>query len=110
VNHSDYGAGTNSVNFPISAPSASGTYHVYFIAYSDDLCTTQSGGSAPSVTYTMSNAVTVSAPKTNQTITFNALANKAYGDAAFTVVATSSSGLPVSFTATGSCTMSGSSP
>jgi hypothetical protein len=35
--------------------------------------------------------------KSNQTITFNALANKVFGDAPFAVSATSSSGLPVSF-------------
>src|SRR2546430_3876306 len=45
--------------------------------------------------------------KANQTITFNALANKTFGDADFNVSATASSGLPVSFTATGNCTISG---
>src|SRR5205814_3534251 len=41
--------------------------------------------------------------KANQTITFNALANKTFGDADFNVSATASSGLSVSFTATGNC-------
>src|SRR5439155_17505459 len=45
--------------------------------------------------------------KANQTITFGALANKTFGDADFNVSATPSSGLPVSFTATGNCTISG---
>jgi hypothetical protein len=45
--------------------------------------------------------------KINQTITFNALPNKVYGEAPFTISATASSGLPVSFTATGACTVSG---
>src|SRR5437016_2967215 len=45
--------------------------------------------------------------KANQTITFNALANKTFGDPDFNVSATASSGLPVSFTATGNCTISG---
>ncbi|MDB6125628.1 MAG: hypothetical protein JWQ71_4621 [Pedosphaera sp.] len=38
-----------------------------------------------------------SSEKTNQTITFAALTNKTYGDAPFTVSATASSGLPVTF-------------
>jgi hypothetical protein len=45
----------------------------------------------------------------NQTITFGALSNKTYGDADFTVAATASSGLAVSFTASGDCTVSGDS-
>jgi hypothetical protein len=44
----------------------------------------------------------------NQTITFGALANKTYGDADFTVSASASSGLTVSFAAAGNCTISGS--
>ncbi len=43
----------------------------------------------------------------NQTITFGPLANKTYGDQDFSVSATASSGLAVSFTASGSCTVSG---
>jgi hypothetical protein len=46
--------------------------------------------------------------KANQTISFGALANKTYGDADFGVSATASSGDAVSFTASGSCTVSGS--
>jgi uncharacterized repeat protein (TIGR01451 family) len=45
--------------------------------------------------------------KSNQTITFGALANKAFGDPDFSVSATATSGLPVSFTASGQCTVSG---
>ena len=45
--------------------------------------------------------------KENQTITFVALAAKTFGDADFSVAATSSSGLSVSFAAAGSCTLSG---
>ena len=40
----------------------------------------------------------------DQTITFGALANKAYGDGDFAVSATASSGLDVSFAAAGHCT------
>src|SRR4029077_17681248 len=42
-----------------------------------------------------------------QTITFDALSNKTYGDADFTISATASSRLPVSFSASGQCTVSG---
>jgi hypothetical protein len=45
----------------------------------------------------------------DQTITFAALADKTFGDADFTVVATASSNLPVSLTASGMCTISGAS-
>src|SRR5207249_5065033 len=45
--------------------------------------------------------------KANQTITFGALANKTFGDPDFNVSATASSGLSVSFTATGNCTIGG---
>ncbi len=43
----------------------------------------------------------------NQTITFNAIANKHVGDRDFKVKATSSSGLKVSFTAYGACSIKG---
>jgi len=43
----------------------------------------------------------------DQTITFAELAGKMLGDADFTVVATASSNLPVSLTASGTCTISG---
>lgn len=43
-----------------------------------------------------------------QTITFNTLANATYGDADFELTATASSGLPVTYTAIGSCTVIGS--
>jgi hypothetical protein len=42
-----------------------------------------------------------------QTITFAALTDKTVGDPAFAVAATASSGLEVSFTATGKCTITG---
>ena len=43
----------------------------------------------------------------DQTITFGPLPNRAYGDPPFTVSATSSSNLPVTFSATGDCSVSG---
>jgi hypothetical protein len=47
--------------------------------------------------------------KASQTITFNALVAKTYGDADFTVSATASSGLAVTFSATGNCSATGTS-
>ncbi|HEU4938874.1 MAG TPA: kelch repeat-containing protein [Vicinamibacterales bacterium] len=43
----------------------------------------------------------------NQTITFGSLANKTFGDADFNVTATATSGLAVSFTAAGTCSVTG---
>jgi hypothetical protein len=51
---------------------------------------------------------TLTVTKANQTITFGALANKTFGDADFAVSANASSGLAVSFAASGNCTITGS--
>jgi len=51
---------------------------------------------------------TVTAAKADQTITFNALSNKTLGDPDFSVSASASSGLNVSFAAVGACSVSGS--
>jgi hypothetical protein len=48
---------------------------------------------------------TVNVAKVNQTINFGSLGSKTYGDPDFAVGATSSSGLPASFSALGSCTL-----
>jgi uncharacterized repeat protein (TIGR01451 family) len=53
-----------------------------------------------------SNTLTVS--KANQTITFGALAGKTFGDPDFSVSASASSGLAVTFTAGGNCSVTGS--
>jgi hypothetical protein len=52
-------------------------------------------------------ARTFNIAKANQTITFGALADKAYADPPFTVFATATSSLPVTFTVSGTCTNSG---
>jgi hypothetical protein len=57
---------------------------------------------APDVSQTFAIA------KAGQTITFAPLANKTYGAPNFSVTATASSGLSVSFAASGKCTVSGS--
>jgi hypothetical protein len=46
-------------------------------------------------------------PVKTQTITFASLSDRTFGEPAFTVAATASSGLEVSFTVTGKCTISG---
>src|SRR5262249_20291398 len=50
---------------------------------------------------------TFSIAQASQTITFAPLADKTFGDPDFTVTATASSGLPVSFSASGNCTLTG---
>lgn len=47
--------------------------------------------------------------KADQTITFGGLAGKTFGDAPFTLSANATSGLTVSFTASGACSVSGNS-
>jgi hypothetical protein len=64
-------------------------------------CTFDMGNSSQTLTATFSMLL-------DQTITFDPLANKTYGDADFSVSATASSGLAVSFTASGDCTVAGS--
>ncbi len=49
--------------------------------------------------------IAIAPAKTSQTIIFNPLETKTYGDADFTVSATASSGLTVTFTASGDCTV-----
>ncbi|MFN2598543.1 MAG: MBG domain-containing protein, partial [Pyrinomonadaceae bacterium] len=79
-----------------TAPSAVGDY-------------TASATYAGDSNYSASNdSKDFSIAKASQTITFNPLANKTFGDADFTVSATASSGLAVSFNATGNCSNSGS--
>jgi hypothetical protein len=51
---------------------------------------------------------TFSIAKGNQTITFNPLPDKVIGDPPFVVTATASSGLTVTFTASGDCSIAGS--
>jgi len=58
------------------------------------------------VRWTSGSAAAVAVP---QTITFDPLGDKVYGDPASAVSASSSSGLPVNFTATGECAVVGSS-
>jgi hypothetical protein len=54
-----------------------------------------------------SGSVAITINKANQTINFTAPGNKMFGDAPFTVSATASSTLPVTFTASGNCSIAG---
>ncbi len=56
------------------------------------------------ITYASAN---LTITKASQTITFDPLSNKTMGDPDFTVNASSTSGLPVTFTVDGNCTISG---
>jgi hypothetical protein len=60
-----------------------------------------------SATGLTSASQTQTVSKADQTITFVALPSRTYGDAPFTVSASASSGLAVSFAASGNCTLSG---
>src|SRR5262249_31524980 len=111
--------------FTVSATASSGLA-VTFSSTTTTVCTVSgstvtivTGGTcsvkasqAGDVRYLAATAVTQSftVAKASQTITFGALANQTYGVAPFTVSATASSGLAVTFTSTTTtvCTVSGS--
>jgi hypothetical protein len=61
------------------------------------------------LTDTLSNALPFTVTKLDQTIAFGPLPDRTFGDAPFTLSATASSGLPVGFSATGSCTVAANS-
>jgi FtsP/CotA-like multicopper oxidase with cupredoxin domain len=65
--------------------------------------TVQASGTGPDPTG--SGSLTIA--QASQTITFGALANMTFGDPDFNVSATASSSLPVSFAASGNCTVAG---
>jgi LmbE family N-acetylglucosaminyl deacetylase len=98
ITYSSAGACTNSGSF-FTAANAGGSCTVRY-----DQGGSTNYNAAPQVTESVTVTVTA---KTNQTITFAALANKTYGEGDFTVGATASSGLAVSFAASGSCIVSG---
>ena len=102
------GASGNPVTFSsttLPVCTVSGATVTILAAGSCTIAADQAGAdfynAAPQVTQTF----TVN--KAAQTISFGALAAKTYGAAPFIVSATSSSGLPVSFAASGNCTVAG---
>jgi FtsP/CotA-like multicopper oxidase with cupredoxin domain len=89
------GSRTVPLTVSITAALAAGSYNF----------TVQASGQGPDPTGT--GTLVVNAAPVAQTITFAPLADKTYGDADFDVSATASSGLAVSFAATGDCTVAG---
>ncbi|SLM28453.1 exported hypothetical protein [Desulfamplus magnetovallimortis] len=81
---------TGAFTASITGLSSGTTYHVR--AYATNAAGTSYG---EDVMFTTSSPPPPS--KNNQTITFNSLAVKSYGDAPFTLTATASSGLPVTY-------------
>src|SRR5207244_4949895 len=101
------GSGTGAITFSVTAGNCSIT------GANNDQLTANSGTGTCSVMATKagdgnyspaSASATVNLQPASQTITFGALTTKTYGDADFNVSATASSGLPVSFSASGNCT------
>ena len=79
---------------PVASPSNAGSYAVT--------------ATINEANYQGSATGTLTVSKANQTITFGALSTKAFGEADFSVSATTdATGLSVSFAATGNCTISG---
>jgi alpha-tubulin suppressor-like RCC1 family protein/uncharacterized protein (DUF2345 family) len=67
----------------------------------------QRGGQGYNPAPSVSRTFEILETQKNQAISFSALPNKAYGDPDFTVTAAASSGLPVTFSPTGNCTVNG---
>jgi hypothetical protein len=106
----DLGPSSNSNSIPFShtfafnAPTTGAAYDVIVTSYADNACATSAGA----FSLTLSNAITVQS-QANQRISFGPLANKTFGNAAFSVSATATSGLPVSFSTTSTaCSVTGS--
>ena len=90
--------GQPDITTTANGTSAPGTYPI-----------TAANGTLSAANYTFSFVNgTLTVTKASQTITFDTLATKTFGDADFTVSATASSGLAVSLAASGNCTLSGS--
>jgi hypothetical protein len=94
ANSLTYYSGSSASGTPLSgAPTGAGTYTV-----KADFTGNQN--------YKQASATkTITVAKADQTITFAALPDKTYGDPDFKVSATASSGLSVSFSASGNCTV-----
>ncbi len=92
------------LNFSTSTGVISGTPSIASVATNYTVTASNGGGSTNAT-------VNITVNKANQTITFGALGDKTFGDADFSVSATASSGLTVSFGSqtTGICTVTGTS-
>ena len=91
---------------PYCTLTTSDNIHYTLTPVAPGTCTivASAGATTTSTSVTVSQNIVVA--KASQTITFGPLGGKTYGDAPFSVSATASSGLPVTFTAAGSaCTV-----
>ena len=110
-------AASNNVNGPFNFVGPDGTAATFFTTSGASLAqfkgfrylkykaflTTQVGTTTP----TLHDVTVCFVNKQTQTINFAPLADKTYGDADFQVSATATSGLPVTFAASGNCTVTG---
>jgi photosystem II stability/assembly factor-like uncharacterized protein len=83
-----------TINPDSDLPLASTDYWIEITSGVSDLSNNFFSGISTNTTW---NFTTAAVAPQNQTITFNALAAKTFGDAAFALTATASSGLPVSY-------------
>jgi len=95
-----------SGNCTVSSPSP-GTVHITG-AGSCNITASQLGDASYNQATNVSQSFTIN--QANQTITFAAIANKTFGDPDFSVNPTASSGLAVSLSPSGNCTVSSTSP
>ncbi len=97
---------------PVSAARAADLLGLHAADGKPTVFTDVAGGTYGAVyglgTGSPSDALALANAKADQTITFGPLSGKTFGDPDFTVSASASSGLPVSFTASGNCTVGGS--
>ncbi len=106
------GTNTNGLQMMLPITSAAGT--LYGVAYNGSPSAYQVQ-TIKGMSYAFLPAeagaylATYGSAKANQTITFAALPDKVYNDPAFTVVATATSSLPVTFTVSGACSNTGAS-
>ena len=103
---------------PIPTPFAGGRAYVIYAYYASQFTSVPDasvvdardlvyGGSSGQLPVDDPNGIIIA--KGAQTITFDPIPSKTFGDAPFTVTATASSGLPVSLSASGACSVSDTS-
>ena len=104
-----------AVNYEVSGPATLAGTILTFTGAGDITVTASQAGNVNYMaaialprTFTVTDDSPVDPVKLDQTIAFEALSDKTFGDAAFDLTAAASSGLPVSYTVTGSATISGS--
>jgi hypothetical protein len=104
-----------AVNYEVSGPATLAGTTLTFTGAGDITVTASQAGNVNYMaaealprTFTVTDDTPVDPVKEDQTISFEAIADKTFGDAAFDLTAAATSGLPVSYTTTGPATVSGS--